>query len=132
MPFIAAFSDGALGRSLTVLGRMRGLEQLCYSPRWTLCSTTPRLQLRTLKLRILERPVPPCQYFGKKARIVQFGVDAHGHRGRYAHVADPERPHQFLAAVDVFELEFKFGLVGGTKAENSSCAVVHFQCERDI
>ena len=65
----------------------------------------------------------PCQCFGKNIGIVQVSVDVYRPRGHYVPVT--ECPHLFLAAVDVFE----FGLVGGTKAENPSCIVVHFQCE---
>ena len=47
------------------------------------------------------------------------------HRGHYDPIA--ERPYPFLAAVlvDVFQ----FGLMGGTKAENPSSIVVHFERE---
>ena len=45
------------------------------------------------------------------------------YRGHSVPVA--ERPYPFLAAVDVFQL----GLVGGTKAENPSSIVVHFERE---
>ena len=45
------------------------------------------------------------------------------YRGHYVPVA--ERPYPFLAAVDVFQL----GFVCGTKAENPSSIVVHFERE---
>ena len=44
---------------------------------------------------------------------------------RVHYVPVAERPHLFLAAVVVFQL----GPVGGTKAENPSSIVVHFQHE---
>ena len=64
---------------------------------------------------------PPCEYFGKNIGVVFLTI--HMLRGHYVPVA--ECLHSFLTTVDVFELRF----VGGPKAENPGCIVVHFQCE---